>query len=114
MAGSWRDIEAQLAAYNQRRWLPAAWAFASIAAMVVLGSATGSVGLAMVPLVIGLPIAIALSATLGVRCPWCHRNMNDLGARGASMLTLLVNLKQCPLCQHKFDDAAARAQVVTD
>jgi hypothetical protein len=74
--------------------------------MLVLGIATKNIGLALFPVFIGFPVAIVFSATLGVRCPACHRLMNDLGARGASLLTLLVNLKQCPLCQHKFDDAA--------
>ncbi len=75
--------------------------------MLVIGIATDNIGLALVPLIIGLSIAIYLSSAIGVRCPACKRKMNDLGARGASMLTLLVNLKQCPLCQHKFDDDAA-------
>jgi hypothetical protein len=106
VSGSWRDIEAQLARYNKMRWLPAAWAVGSIAVMVVVGIATNNVALALLPVFVGITMAIALSGTLGVRCPACKRVMNDIGARGASSLTLLVNLKQCPLCQHKFDDAA--------
>lgn len=107
MAGSWRDIEAQLAAYRERSWQPAAYAFGSIFVMLVIGIATDNIGLAFIPLIIGVSIAIYLSTTLGVRCPACRNVMNDIGARGASPLMLLVNLKQCPLCQNKFDDDAA-------
>jgi hypothetical protein len=106
MPSSWRDIEEQLADYNRRRWQPAAWALGSILLMVIVGGISGNVGVALFIAAIGIGAAIALSATLGVRCPACRRNMNDLGARGASLLTLLVSLRQCPLCQHKFDDAA--------
>ena len=107
MAGAWREIEQQLAAYNKRKHRPLMWALGSIALMLVLAIATHGVGLLpMLPLAIGLPVAIVLSSTIGVRCPACKRLMNDIGARGAGPLMLLVNLKQCPLCQHKFDDAA--------
>jgi hypothetical protein len=105
--GSWRDIEAQLAAYRERSWQPAVYAIGSILVMLVIGLATDNIGHAFVPLIIGISAAIYLSTTLGVRCPACHRVMNDIGARGASPLTLLVNLKQCPMCQNKFDDATA-------
>ena len=106
MGGSWRDIEAQLAAYRKRSWQPAMWAYGSIGAMLIVGLATNNVGLALLPLAVGVTLAIVLSSTIGVRCPACKQVMNDLGARGASPLMLLVNLKQCPLCQNKFDDAA--------
>jgi hypothetical protein len=103
---SWRDIEAQLKAYEQRKWQPAAFALGSIALMLVVAMATNNVGLALLPVLVGVSIAMILSGTIGVQCLACQKVMNDIGARGASPLMLLVNLKQCPLCQNKFDDAA--------
>lgn len=44
----------------------------SIALLVIVGVATDNVLLALLPVVIGMSIAIYLSSTISVRCPACH------------------------------------------
>ncbi len=104
----WQDMQREIERYEGDAWRPAAYAYGSIAIMLVVGLATDNVGLALLPIVIGMTVAIVLSGD-GVECPACHATIQHGTHGNPGALLLLKNLRQCPYCQCKFGDASAES-----
>src|SRR5260221_1721039 len=99
MAGSWRDIETQLAIANKRKYWP-------IVPVVVatIGSTLAlfvDAVLCLGILVGGIGVAVYLRSLIGVRCPSCKRMIRMYGS--GTQFVKLLSLKQCPYCETKFD-----------
>ena len=103
MTRSWSEIEREIVRYESHAHRPAIVAFGSILVMLIVGLTTENILAGLLPLLIGMTVAIVLSSD-GITCPACRATVQHGTHGNPGAIMVLKNLRQCPYCQHRFDE----------